>query len=118
MDTVRVKRFDIYNILRLVLLGLILGFVIYRICFYVFLGQPLEMGNLPNTAPDIFRIVKTVLFYSLGLSPFMLITYFIITYLRYKKKALQRADYVYSIIIAVSYFVFWYFDSGSMWLFW
>ncbi len=118
MDKIRIKKVDVFNILNLVLIGLILCFFIYRICFYLFLGQPLEMGNIPETAPNIFWIVKMFLFYSLGITPLILMVYFLIVVNRYKEKRMSKVNYLCTIIIALSYSLFWFCDFGSIWLYW
>ena len=105
-------------ILPNILIVLVLLFVIYRVCFYIFLGQPLEMGNIPSTAPYIFRIVKNVLIFSLGFSPLLLLVYLLIVLVNIKNGELGKAGYFYAISVAIAYSVFWFFDFGSVWLFW
>ncbi len=97
---------------------LIIFFIVYRICFYIFIGQPLEMGNIPNTAPDIFKILKRFLFYSFGISPITLIIYYAITLINYKKNKLKKINYFYVFLITSTYSFFWFFDFGSIWLYW
>jgi len=118
MDKIEIIKVSIHNLLSYMLIALIIIFIIYRICFYLVIGQPLEMGNIPNTAPDIFRIVKRFLFYSFGISPIILLTYYIITWFNFKKNKLRKISYFYVFLVTLTYSLFWFFDFGSIWLYW
>lgn len=112
------KKINAHSLLGCILLILILAFIMYRICFNVFLGQPLEMGNIPSTAPNIFRLIKNILIYTLGISPVVLVVYYLITWNKFRKKQLRKTDLYFAMLIAIIYSIFWFSDSGSVWLFW
>ncbi|HNR19436.1 MAG TPA: hypothetical protein PKN75_14595 [Bacteroidia bacterium] len=112
------KRDFTLNIFSYFLVFLIIAYFIFRLCFYLVLGDPLEMGNIPLSAPSIFVNVKKVLMYLFGSSLVVLAIYFVVIYKTIKEKKMDNKGYVLLLFIVLSYSLFWFFDFGSLWLFW
>ncbi len=96
----------------------IIVFIFYRIWFYCELGQPLEYGNIPQSAPNSFRIVKSLLSRGFFISLLFAIPYLYVIVSKIVTKDFKKKDGILLAIVTLLYFLFLQFDFGATWLLW
>jgi hypothetical protein len=118
---IRRKVINFYFIYCGFLILLLILFVIYRITFYLFFGQPLEFGNVPKEAPYIFEATKSFLNTQILLSIFLYLpVYLIWTIVKLIKKKFKISVIFFSLttIIVVGYLILWLCVCGATWFLW
>ena len=108
----------LFNYATLFLFALIISFLLYRIMFYLLLGQPLEMGNLPETAPKAFRTIKMAISVPLIFTPFILPVYLFIFIFQLKENPFLSKYSLAFLSVIILYLLFWFLPDGATWLYW
>jgi len=123
MDKMIKKRIvNFYYIYCGFLILLLILFALYRIIFYLYFGQALEFGNVPEEAPYIFKVTKNFLSNQIFLSLFLYLpVYLIWTIVKLIKKRFNNISVTFllmNVIILIGYLILWICDCGATWFLW
>jgi hypothetical protein len=106
----------VYNILTLYLFGTMVCYIIYRVLFYIVVGEPIIIGNIPNYAPEFFDHAQLFLIVNTLFATILSVFYVWITirYI-YNNELLKWHQYL-ALFNFSSYLLFYFSEHGAVWL--